>query len=252
MLKDFRIILDLGHSAIKVALFRGIQLISSSSFSLDKLPEIFVYIENELFPYTRLIGLGWVNYPKYGEFLALVKSSWKIPIVNLADNKTEYIPVNYEPPESLGLDRIANAYAALELFNPPIVVADIGTAVTVDLITDDGFMGGYILPGPKILTECYMNITSQKISIKIPNELPVYLPQSSQEALSFGALITAYGGLKESLDIIRESIKYESLIFTGGFAGYFHSFFEESMVFPNLTLEGYNQMLTWHIEADTE
>jgi type III pantothenate kinase len=53
-------------------------------------------------------------------------------------------------PDMVGVDRLLDAVAANELRRPgrPAVVIDVGTAITVDLVSAEGeFLGGAILPG---------------------------------------------------------------------------------------------------------
>ena len=68
------------------------------------------------------------------------------------------MPILYERPAEVGADRIANAVAAHELFRKsrplPIVVADLGTATTFDVVTAKGeYLGGIICPGPQIAAD---------------------------------------------------------------------------------------------------
>ena len=58
------------------------------------------------------------------------------------------MPHRLRDPSGVGVDRMANALAAWQLFRAPTVVVDVGTAVTVDAVDDAGvFLGGAILPG---------------------------------------------------------------------------------------------------------
>jgi len=59
-----------------------------------------------------------------------------------------FLPNRYQPPESAGTDRLANAIAAYDEFHSACIIVDAGTAVTVDAVSADGaFQGGAILPG---------------------------------------------------------------------------------------------------------
>ena len=70
------------------------------------------------------------------------------PILLTADPKLG-IEIRYDPPNSLGADRLANALAARAKFTAPVLVVDIGTATTFDAIDRVGaFVGGAIMPGP--------------------------------------------------------------------------------------------------------
>ena len=58
------------------------------------------------------------------------------------------MPVRYDPPASLGADRLVNAYAARVLYGAPVIAADFGTATTFEAVDADGaYLGGAILPG---------------------------------------------------------------------------------------------------------
>ena len=53
-------------------------------------------------------------------------------------------------PDMVGVDRLLDALATNRLRPPgrPAIVIDVGTAITVDLLSAEGFfMGGSILPG---------------------------------------------------------------------------------------------------------
>lgn len=56
-----------------------------------------------------------------------------------------------DKPAQLGADRIADCVGALQLFPPPLMVIDSGTATTFDLVTAGrAYVGGCILPGFEI------------------------------------------------------------------------------------------------------
>jgi len=58
------------------------------------------------------------------------------------------IEILYENPREVGADRIANAVGGYKLFGGPLIVVDLGTAITFDAISVKGdYMGGVISPG---------------------------------------------------------------------------------------------------------
>ena len=61
------------------------------------------------------------------------------------------IPVAVREPERVGVDRVCAAAAAYERTGHACTVVDFGTAITVDLVDDQGvFAGGAILPGGQL------------------------------------------------------------------------------------------------------
>jgi type III pantothenate kinase len=69
--------------------------------------------------------------------------------VAFVDPATTPLVADYRPPASLGTDRIAAAVAAHAGWGAPVVVVDVGTAITCDAVDAAGrFVGGAITPGP--------------------------------------------------------------------------------------------------------
>ena len=58
------------------------------------------------------------------------------------------IPILTDHPSEVGADRIVNCVAAYETYGGPIIVVDMGTATTFDVVSKKGeFLGGAIAPG---------------------------------------------------------------------------------------------------------
>jgi type III pantothenate kinase len=69
------------------------------------------------------------------------------PLVVGAGIKTG-VRIRMDNPREVGPDRIANAAAAHHLYKDPIIIVDVGTATTFDVISREGdFMGGAIATG---------------------------------------------------------------------------------------------------------
>ena len=67
----------------------------------------------------------------------------------LTGNSNHGVKVDYNPPNAVGADRIANAIASLAQYSAPIIVVDFGTATTFDVIDKDSvYVGGAIMAGP--------------------------------------------------------------------------------------------------------
>lgn len=74
----------------------------------------------------------------------------------------------YKQQETYGIDRALAVYGAFDLLGTACVVIDIGTAVTVDAVDDEGrVVGGYIFPGPDMMSEMIAERT----------DLPVIRPE---------------------------------------------------------------------------
>ena len=60
----------------------------------------------------------------------------------------------YRPPGAVGQDRLVCAYAAMRLYGTPAIVIDLGTAITLDVVSAGGeYVGGIIVPGIRLTAE---------------------------------------------------------------------------------------------------
>ncbi|MFT7859799.1 MAG: type III pantothenate kinase [Sulfurimonas sp.] len=131
--------------------------------------------------------------------------------------------------ETMGIDRIA----ALQSLQDAVVI-DAGSAVTVDLLKNGEFEGGFIIPGVKSMQECYKNI-SDRLDYSFNFELDLgKMAKNSQDAIS-------YGYLKPFYDEIRG--KELPIILTGGDASEFKKLFPDATIDQELIFKGMKQII---------
>lgn len=59
--------------------------------------------------------------------------------------------IKMDIPRQLGADLVVDAVAALSLYQPPLVIFDLGTATTMSVIDAEGnYIGGAIIPGLRL------------------------------------------------------------------------------------------------------
>lgn len=64
------------------------------------------------------------------------------------------VQVKIDQPESLGADRLVNAFGGFRKYGGPLIIIDFGTATTFDLIDAEGsYRGGVIAPGVNLSLE---------------------------------------------------------------------------------------------------
>jgi type III pantothenate kinase len=151
------------------------------------------------------------------------------------------IPVTYPNPTTIGADRLANAVAAVRKVGAPVVVADFGTALTFDIVTEtEGYIGGVIAPGIDMMYSYFGEKTALLPRLK-PAPCAKVIGKSTEEAMHAGAYFGYRGMVREIFTEIRESLNLPDLklLATGGFASTVLRDFDESvMLCPHLTLEG--------------
>ncbi len=145
-----------------------------------------------------------------------------------------------DEPDKVGTDRIVSAAAAYDVTEDAVVVADFGTAVTIDLVDKKGvFLGGVICPGFKISALALKENTAQLPGIKVIRPKEPY-GKNTAEAINCGLYYSALGTLEEVIRRYAEKIdKWPQTVITGAGAKTIKDDcnFIDSFV-PNLVVKG--------------
>ena len=131
------------------------------------------------------------------------------------------ITLDYSKPATLGADRLANVCGAGWLYGAPVIVVDIGTAITFDVVTRDGrFIGGAIAPGPAMMADYMAERTTLLPSIRIDGKCPK-IGRNTVEAMQVGALAGCRGMIREIIGYLctQNKLSRFKLVATGGWAG---------------------------------
>lgn len=132
--------------------------------------------------------------------------------------------------ETMGVDRIF----ACEALDSDAIIIDAGSALTVDVVKDGTFEGGFIYPGIKAMQQCYRDISSV---LEYPFNFDIdldYLAKNSQDAISYGYLKTLYQ------EVISHNLP---IILTGGDAYKFVKIFKDARVDELLLFRGMEKII---------
>lgn len=156
-----------------------------------------------------------------------------------------------DEPDKVGTDRVVSAAAAFDVVEDAIVVADFGTAVTIDLVDENGiFLGGVICPGFEISAKALKNNTAQLPKAKITRPEAPY-GKNTIDAINCGLYYSAVGMLQEVIRRYAENIgKWPQTIITGSGAKTIQQDCEfiDSFV-PNLVVKGIILAYKKYVEA---
>lgn len=145
-----------------------------------------------------------------------------------------------DTPSEVGADRIANsAYASYKLRLPSVVI-DLGTATTLDVITEDKcYQGGVILPGVSMGIESLSRKTSllPLADMAFPEKV---IGKNTMTCIQSGTLLGYCDVLDGLLKRISDELRDEVFVtITGGVAPLFLQKIKTPHDFlPHLTLEG--------------
>ncbi|MHC4178649.1 MAG: type III pantothenate kinase [Planctomycetota bacterium] len=166
--------------------------------------------------------IGSVNRPATTRLLDWIRGHRPAdPITLLAADDLPLV-VELERPDMVGIDRLLDAVAANYLRQPnrPAVVVDVGTAITVDLVSAEGsFLGGAILPGIAMSARAMHEYTDLLPLVEM-TELhapPPALGSVTVEALRSGLFWGAVGAIRQLTE--RLAGDDEPQVFLTGGAG---------------------------------
>ncbi len=133
--------------------------------------------------------------------------------------------------DTMGVDR-----KALCLSHRDGVFIDAGSAITVDVMKDGVYQGGFILPGLKAYVESYESISGAlKIELNVAVSLST-LPLTTKDGISYGIIAS----IKALIDKQSDGKK---LYFTGGDGKLLSTFFKEATYDKMLVFDGMRNAL---------
>ncbi len=215
------IAVDIGNTTVEIGFVKDKKFIKSYRLSsdLDKTSDDWVLnllqiknIENNS---IRDIVISSV-VPKLEKTLisSFEKAYNKKPLIIGKDLKVP-IKNNYKNPSEVGIDRLVNAYSAINKVNPPIIVVDLGTAITFDVISEEGaYEGGAIFPGINSSLYALFSKTSKLPMVEIDKPEDI-VGKTTVESIKSGI----YFGYCSLIDGMIERIskgKNYNIILTGG------------------------------------
>jgi type III pantothenate kinase len=129
------------------------------------------------------------------------------------------MPIRIDNPRELGADRLVNAVAAYEKVGGPVVVVDLGTALTFDVVSEDGeYVGGIIAPGVEISMEALTARAAAlpKIDLTPPRTL---IGKGTVDAIRSGVIYGFASQVDGMVTRLRDELGEEiEAIATGGLA----------------------------------
>ena len=138
----------------------------------------------------------------------------------------------YKNPKQVGQDRLVGAYGAMKIYGRPLIVVDLGTAITFDVISGTGeYLGGAIVPGIRLSAESLFLKTAllPNIDIQAPRNI---IGRTTQESILSG-LFYGYGSLcRGFIDLISQQLKANpKVVMTGG-----HTHLMKKFVSPKIRI----------------
>lgn len=217
---------DQGNTKIKFTLFDGGRRVASAAVRTDAPEEILPIVDS------------W--HPDGGIFSSVGKFDIRFveTLRQLVDDRllvlTPHTPlpvgVEYETPQTLGVDRLSTAVGAFALLGGRGgTIADCGSALTVDVLKPGGvFAGGRISPGVMMRMKSLHEFTARLPLVEPEGDTPV-CGHSTSTAIRSGVVRGIAGELVTAAAAYAAMTGGARLLLTGGDAPLLEPFVRESV-----------------------
>lgn len=223
------LVMDIGNTNIKTAVFEGRELIKSWRISTNTTytSDEYGILMTNMFRQSELSMKGIA-----GIMISSVVPSINFTIEHMCHDYFTMVPsfvgpglktginILYENPKELGSDRICNAVAAYALYGSPCIFIDFGTATSFGALSGNGnFLGGCILTGVRLAREAVVTGTSKlpHFELNLPEKV---IGRTTITNLQSGLLYGYVGQVSYLVERMKQEMGETkvAVVATGGFA----------------------------------
>ena len=221
--------IDIGNSNISVGLFdrqKDLRFLASldtdsrktaDQISIDLL-SLFTLYGCDIKEVSGAIVSSVVPQLNFMMEKALTRLLGKPPMVVGAGIKTG-LNIQMDVPSQVGSDRIVIAVAALAEYEPPLILMDLGTATTIEVV-DRGstYLGGCIIPGVRTSLDALTSRAAQLPGIRLDRPGRV-IGKNTVDCMRSGIMYGTAAMLDGMLDRVEEELgSRATVVATGGMA----------------------------------
>jgi len=215
------IVLDIGNTSIHMGTWADSRIRSATSFANDDqaaFDESFA-AHCDLMPQRRppAVAIASVSPPTLERIRTILEARLEQEVLVIGETIPLPLDVKVRDKRAVGVDRVCAAAAAFEKLQGSCVVVDFGTAVTVDLVDDDGvFVGGAIFPGVGLQLQALHEHTAQLPAVQ-PGLPPQAFGRDTIEAMQIGVCRGIAGAVRGIVEgYATERNQWPFVVATGG------------------------------------
>ena len=171
----------------------------------------------------------------------VIKVIGKQPMVVGPGLKTG-LNIHVDMPSQVGSDRIVIAVAALAEYEAPLILVDLGTATTIEVVEQGNvYMGGVIIPGVKVSVDALTSRAAQLPGISLDQPKNV-IGKNTVDCMRSGIMYGTAGMIDGIVDRMEEELGHKStLVATGGMAQFITPLCRHEIILEkDLLLKGLN------------
>ncbi len=210
---------DVGNTFVRFASVNSDEVSDVRSMRIGELGELGRAVGETWagMPRPKKIVAASVNPPALKALEAATAESPNEPVLVVGRDLPLPIDTDLPNPEAVGTDRLCCASAAFDRLGVACVVADFGTAITIDCVNAEGvFVGGSILPGLAMQAESLQAGTAQLPRVRLVEPDWVF-GKDTRQAIIGGIIFGARGLLRERVEAYATQLgQWPTVIATGG------------------------------------
>ena len=238
------LIIDVGNTFVKLAVFDNSELVHKVSFELSEFSEQYKSLKS--------------NFPEIKKAIISSVGSLSKKQIDVIDDDLDVLVLNhktklpfknlYKTPNTLGVDRMALVSASVNQFpDNNVLIIDAGTCVTYDFITDkNAYLGGAISPGIRLRYHALHTLTAN-LPLLEKDQPKTIIGNSTTSSIHSGVVIGVIKEIDGVIDQYREKHQDLTVILTGGDANFLSDQLKNSIFAnSNFLLEGLNFILDFN------
>ena len=238
--------IDIGNTRMKIGLFVDNRLDGVLSFANTSVKDVEKLISDTGAERGVMSAVTQVNRSLYDLL------NTELEMIEINGSVKYPVRLDYETPESLGTDRLANASGARSLYpDSNVLIIDMGTCVKYDLLDASGvFRGGAIAPGLNMRFRAMHEMTEKLPLVKHWPKREVRWPgKSTRSCMVTGVIEGIQAEITQYINHASELYDNLTVISTGGDFSVFEKAFK-NLIFahPYLTLEGLHEILKFNLD----
>jgi len=243
--------IDIGNTNLVIGCIENDKILFKARIATDRLrtsDQYGVEIKNMLEAYGVQIKdiddciISSVVPPVFNSVkTGVIKILGKQPMVVGPGLKTG-LNIHVDVPSQVGSDRIVIAVAALAEYKAPLILMDLGTATTIEVVEPENvYLGGVIFPGVKISLEALTSRAAQLPGISLDKPKSV-IGKNTVDCMRSGMIYGTAAMIDGLIDRMEEELGHPStLVATGGMAQFITPLCKHNIILEkDLLLKGLN------------
>jgi type III pantothenate kinase len=241
------LVIDVGNTRVKTALFEGVKLQGHKVFLKEEIvAELKIVSEKHKIDYAIISSVASISEEKLNKIeklfhLIQLSHKLKLPFKN-----------KYKTPETLGADRIALIAAAMQNYsNNSVLVIDAGTCITFDFVNrKKEYYGGAISPGVEMRYKALNTFTVNLplLELDYPENL---IGDSTENSIHSGIINGVLSEIEGIIERYKELDENLTVVLTGGDTNFLAKRLKNGIFAnPVFLLEGLNYILNYNTKND--